>query len=297
METTSASLVIIAVLITGCEKYDFEGQLTDGFCIISGDAVVLNHHDVEYYDYSSHVIYLKNSKSFAENFENLKAFRIFADREEMYTAYNMPGYSSFMPSGPVIFSYPAFYGDYILPIGFIQIYDSLGNVKPDPREDPKIVRALKKYGQFREGLSCEIKSVRYVSSKNVQVDLLLKNNDSFNYCFLDPAKMGTGLFHYFTNGLSIRDFKGHKSYTHHTEAIQPQPWNSWKSDWLSIIYGNDSKTMTITYDNFDGVGPGQYKATFVYPGLAYQVKKDEITQGNGRIWLGSIDMIKEISIP
>jgi hypothetical protein len=297
MKKLLACFFILSIFITGCETdhFDFEGNLTDGLCIVSGDQVVFNHHDIDFYDYSSHLVYLKDNRTFDVKSPG-GALSIFACRKEIYKASIVPGYSSFMPSGPAVFTWPALYGDYIISIAFIQKYDTLGNVKPDPREDERIVRALKKYDQFRAGLSVEIKSVSYQSGNNVKVELQLKNNDNNNYYFLDPARMGEGLFHYFTNGLSIRDIKGQKYYTHRIKSIQPQPWNSWKTDWLTLIRGNETKTINITYTDFDTVPPGNFKATFQYPGLFYQIKKEDLDQEDGRIWLGSVDMIKEITV-
>lgn len=298
MKTTITVLFVIAVFLIGCDKneIDLDQKLTDGFCIVSNDKVVLNHNDFEYYDYSTHLIYLKDNKSFIDDIENIGEFKVFADREEIYGGQTLPGYSSFLPSVPVIGTHPSFYGDNIVSIEFIIYLDTLGNFLPDPREDVRIVDALKKYNQFHAGLNCEIKSIKYLSSNNVKLELLLKNNDSFNYYYLDPKKTGIGLFHYFTNGLVIRDFNTHKTYTHKIETVSANPWNTWEKSWLSIIKGNESKIITITYDNFEEVPNGQYKATFEFPGLSFQVDKKDINQDNGQIWLGKLNIRKEIMI-
>ena len=291
-------LFIIAAVLTGCDKDEMNPNknLTDGVCIVSHDEVVLNHTDFDYYDYSTHLIYLKDHKSFADIIGDIGAFKVYAEGEEIYSGQIFPGYSSFLPSGPVIRTHPSLYNDNIVAIGFIQHLDTLGNLLPEPREDERIVTALKKYNQFHAGLSCEIESVQYFSSNNVKVELLLENNDSFNYYYLDPDKTGMGLFHYFTNGLFIRNFETHETYTHKIEPVSADPWNTWKKDWLSTIKGNDSKKITITYDHFENVPAGQYKATFEFPGLSFQVHKKEIVQDNGQIWLGNLAMGKEISI-
>jgi hypothetical protein len=298
MKKRNAILLFAVILVIGCQKNepDYYRELTDGFCIVADDKVVLNHNNVEYYDYSAHLIYLKDNKSFVADIQSVGNFKVFANKEQIYTGQTFPGYSSFLPSGPVIRSHPSGFGDYIVPLSFIQIIDKFGNALPDPREDERIVKALKKYNQFHAGLSCEIKSVQYLSSNNVKVVLLLKNNDSFNYYYLNPDKMSVNLFHYFTNGLYIRDFNNAKAYTHKIKPVQPVPWNSWQKDWLSIINGNESKTITITYDNFEEVTPGQYKANFQYPGLIYQVDKKDVQQDNGQIWLGELNMIKDLTI-
>lgn len=298
MKTTFTFLFFIAVLFVGCEKTGiyFDATLTDGFCIVANDKVILNRKDIDYYDYSTHLIYLKADNSFNNGIDFVGTFTIYADRVQIYKGATLPPYSSYMPSGPVLMGHYLPLANYIVPIELTQRLDSLGNVLPDPREDVRIVNALKKYDQFHAGLSCEIKSVQYLAPNNVKVELVLKNNDSFNYYYLDPDKMGVGLFHYFTNGLSIRDFVGHKSYTHPISTVKPEPWNSWKKEWMSVINGNEHKTITITYTDFEVVPPGRYKATFNYPGLSYQVEKKDISQENGQIWLGYLYMIKEITI-
>jgi len=298
MRITNTFLLFIVFLIISCEKNGTESikELTDGFCIMSNDKVVINHNDFEYYDYSTHLIYMKNHKSFANDIEEIGGFTVYADGAEIYSGQTLPWFSSLLPFGPVIRSQPSFYGDYIIPIGFIQIFDSLGNVTPDPREDVRIIEALQKYDQYHSGLSCEINSVQYSSPNNVVIELQLNNNDSFDYYYLDPDKMGVNLFHYFTNGLFLRDFANKKVFTHKIEIIHPETWDTWKTEWLSLIKSNESKIITITYDSFENVLSGQYKATFEFPGLSHQVGKDDIQQNNGKIWLGELNLTKDITI-
>ena len=296
---TRLFFLLVLFFVAGCDKEDEienKENLTDGFCITSNGEVVLSHNDFEYYDYSAHLIYLKDNKSFVEDFENLGEFTVFANEVEIYSGESWPSYSSSMPFGPIINTHPSFYGDNVVSIGFMAYLDSLGNFLPDPREDEIIVGALKKYDQFHAGLSCEITSVEYVSSTNVTVKLLLKNNDDFNYYYIDPEKTGIGLFHYFTNGLYIRNFNTYEIYEHKIETVSADPWNSWGLDWLSVINGKQSKEIIITYNNFEDVPSGQYKATFEFPGLGFQMDKEDIIQDNGQIWLGSLRIQKEITI-
>lgn len=299
MKTTSAVLIFIALLLVGCEKNEIDNskELSDGFCIVVDDEIVVNHNDIEYYDYSNHLIYMKSKQSFPSDIEEYRNFTVFADKDEIYSGQIFPPDFTILPSKPTIFANHSMYGDYIIEIqSMSQKWDTLGNVITDPREDERIVEALKKHNQFHAGLSCEIKSVQYIASNDVKVELILKNNDSFNYYYLDPDKMGINLFHYYTNGLFIRDFNSHETYTHKIETISAEPWNSWKKDWLSIINGNKSKTITISYNNFEEVVSGEYKATFEYPGLSFQVDKKDIVQDDGQIWLGEINMIEDITI-
>lgn len=293
MRTINSFLFFIVFLTISCEKNNTDSL--DGFCIVSNNNVVLSHNDFEYYDYSSHLIYMKNNKSFANDIEEIGRFTVYADGVEIYSGSTLTRASSFLPLGPVILTQPSSYGDYIIPIGFIQIFDSLGNVIPDPREDVRIIEALQKYDQYHSGLNCEINSVQYSSPNNVVIELQLNNNDSFDYYYLDPDKMGVNLFHYFTNGLYLRDFTNRNVFTHKIETIHPEPWDTWKIEWLSVIKSNETKIITLTYDSFENVTPGDYKATFSFPGLSH-INKEDIQQNNGNIWLGELDVIKDITI-
>ncbi|MCB0538803.1 MAG: hypothetical protein KDE33_14910 [Bacteroidetes bacterium] len=301
MKNKLTFLIIITVALISCKKdeLDLNGEIKDGFCIVANDKVVLDHNDIDYYDYSNHLIYLKNKKSFPNDIVDYGTFTVFADKEEIYSGQLFPPNFTILPSKPTIFAKHSRYGDYIIPIEYMMniTWDTLGNIMQDPRQDDRIIETLKKHNQFRAGLSCEIQSVQYLASNDVKIELILKNSDSFNYYYLDPNKMGTTLFHYFTNGLVIRTFgNNYKKYNHKVEAISVEPWNSWNKDWLSIINGNESKTITIVYDSFEDVPKGQYKATFEFPGLSFQVDKKDIVQDNGPIWLGELNMIKEITI-
>ncbi len=304
MKASNVLLLLITVLIIGCDKNKIDTneetdtaiQLPGGFCIVANKEVVINQDDFEYYDYSNHLIYMKSVKSFPGNIKEYGTFTVFVDNDSIYSGTLLPPYSPMFPPVPVISANQSMFRDYIIEINYTKPrWNSLGNVLPDPREDDRIVEALKKHNQFRAGLSCEIKSVQYFSSNDVKIEFLLKNNDSINYYHLDSDKMGINLFHHFTNGLVIRSFN--ETYRHKIETTKPEPWNSWKKEWLSIIKGNESKVITISYNNFEQVAPGNYKSDFEYPGLSYQVeKKEDLVQDSGLVWLGDINMRKDFKI-
>jgi len=298
MRTIQVLLVLVILLSLACEKIITNSipDSSEGFSIIFDDGYIISHGDIDYYDFSTHLIYLRKNNPILTDVKGITGFTVLADGLEIYTGQTIPGYSSYLPAGPVIHCCPSFFPEYIVPIDFIGIVDSLGNVDPDPRGDIRIVEALKKYDQFRLGLGCEIKSVDYSSNTNVTITLNVFNQDSNNYYILDPDKMGIGLFHYFTNGLFISDVSNKKTYTHRIQTVQPEPWNTWEFKWLSLIKSFGSKTFNITYEDFEDILPGQYSAGFGYPGLGYQVEKEDIQQINGSIWLGELYVHKDITI-
>ncbi len=253
MRVSLTFLVLLLFLCAGCEKeMDLADrlprssiELTDGYCLVAGDQVVVNHYDISYYDYGAHLVYLKSHRSSAEFLEEAGSLTVYAGGEEIYTAGIHPGYSSYMPTEPFIWTFPTFYEDYIIAIDLmLATYEAITMEVNDIREDQRIVKALKKYGQYREGLHCEIVSCNYTAPDKVVLRLELSNMDEVNYYYLDPEKMGIGLFHYFSNGLSLWDSEERQAYSNQTEHLSPDPWDSWDMDWMSLLEGGSSATWT-----------------------------------------------------
>jgi len=301
MKPLTICLSMVSLLILSCEhKQDLgpeflqscELELTDGFCLVSDDRVVLNHHQIEYYDYSTHLVYLKDQVSFTEDIVGSGVNAVYAGGDSIYRLANMNAYDSYMPDGPLIWN-QSFYNDYVMHIDLLRMLDS--DLQDDPRVDPRIVEALLKYDQFHEGLACEIVDVQMVEPGHVLLELELKNEDDFDYCYLDPDKMGLGLFHYFTNGLFLRNAY-REPFTHQLEVIYPDPWDAWDPGWLSVIESGETVSLTIEYLAFDEFPPGDYTAWFRFSGLSGQVQKDDLLQAGGRIWLGDLDLSVPLTI-
>ena len=161
--------------------------------------------------------------------------------------------------------------------------------------DPRIMEALLKYDQFHEGLACEIVDIRTPEPGYVLLELELRNEDNFDYLYLDPEKMSLAIFHYFTNGLFLRKASW-ESFTHKIEILQPDPWDSWDPAWLSVIESGETVNLTIEYLEFEEFPAGDYTAWFRFPGLSGQVQKDDLLQAGGRIWLGDLDLSLPLTI-
>lgn len=275
------------------EFLQFSGKdLTDGFCLVSPSRVVLNHHDIEYYDFAAHLVYLKDPISFSKDIVGSGAHAVYAGEDSIYKLENMNGYDSYMPAGPMIWNQPL-YKDYVMHIDLLRMQDP--DHPDDPRADPRIVEALLKYNQFHAGLACEIVDLQINESGHVLLELELTNEDSYDYCYLDPYKMGLELFHYFTNGLLLRN-SSWESFTHQIEVEYPDPWDSWNPAWLSVIESEETVNLSIDYLEFDEIPPGDYTALFRFSGLSHQIQKEELDQVGGRIWLGDLDLSVPLTI-
>ena len=304
MRRAIAPLFLLLFLVAGCETekdpvdepLDPSLQLTDGFCLLSRSRVVLNHYDIEYYDYGAHLIYLKDPDAFEEKFKEPGAASVYADSTRIYDLSFVSMVSSYIPQGPVIWFPFIFYPDYIVDIDLGWGYDQMAEGVVDSREDPRIVEALKKYGQFRYGLQGEIASVRYSSPDNVVLELELRNEDSLNYYYWDPEKFGMGLYHYVTNGLTLWDADAGQAYTHQIEHIRPDPFDWLDLEWMSLLESDSSVRLTIAYDHFDTIPPGTYTAIFNFPAPQFNVDREDLEEQNGRIWLGVLQLYDEVVV-
>jgi len=295
------AFVIGIFALTGCDKSeafnnDDEVEFTGGLWLKMGDNSIVPTSGIDFYDVSTHMIYLKKKLPYLEKVGfDYGMMSVHVDKDEIYKCPFHPSYSSYLLPG-VIISSPPFNKEDIIRIDFIQFLDE--NHEPtvtDPRNDKRIIAALKKYRQYHEGLHCELKSCNYSNGKLV-LNMELYNPDTFNYYYLDPNKMGVGLFHYFTNGPTFWNISYTKSYTHQETVTHPEPWDSWKKEWLTLIKSGEHKNISITYNHFDMMPAGKYKMSFGFPGLNYGISQKDLILKDGRIWMGSIGIEKDVTI-
>lgn len=289
-------LLLCIVIVASCKKENLDSNnvkpspdLEDGFAVVINDSAVYNYTQIDFYDASAHLVYLKDGNTFS--FSDNGSFKVFANTEEIYSGILLPGFSSLRPAGAFIEGY---FGNYIIPISYNQSVATT-----DLREDPKIIEALQKHNQYLKGLSCKIDTIIFASNTSATFTLTLTNNDDVNYYYLDPQKMGTNLFHYFTNGLYTFDasITAYRYLFNRANVEQPKPnYNSWDKTWLSLLAGKASTKITISYANFDPIAKGTYTMSFFFPGLSHQVEKKDLQQTNGRIWLGHLNIEKQVTL-
>lgn len=263
-------------------------QITEGLCILFGDSILINNDEIDYYDFSTHMIYLKEPHEFLQDKYNWEAgwlsFSIYANKEKVYTGSLYPAWSSSVPT-PAYIDFPFIYPGYVIKINYSEFYSQVSN-KSDPRGDEKIIKVLKDYDLYHAGLACSIDEIDIQPNGQLSFTFTVTNNDTFNYYVLSPDKMGIRFFHYFTNGLMFWN-ETTSWLQHNCTVIHPDPWDSWNVDWMEIIASGERKSYDINYYSFDTIPSGQYQVSFTYPGLR-NVEIDEINQTSGRIWLGGV---------
>lgn len=318
MRLTISLVIILLVGTLSCSKEDDQYKIYDGFNIfLLKDENVTAHkaseqelsslelqvrpwissNDIEYYDYSAHVVYLKNELIISDNTAwdisvFGKPFVVIANGERQYLGAIWPSFSSSMFSGPVINVAPRFYPDDIIHISYFRY---LSQQSQDPRENDEIRDALISTSKYHAGLECTFDTIEILDNNQenntctLKYTYTIKNNDIFNLFIFDPDKMGIGLFHYFTNGVYLsNENNSYQSITGHTS-----PGNSWDINWLSLILSGDSIT-TVIKTSYPFIPSGSYDCSFRFPGLS--LIKEERVLPNSRIWIGELYIMKSFDI-
>jgi len=277
-------LIVIAVILTlaSCEKTDNEVFFK------TGSGLEYMFSDLELYDTSAHVLYFRKVHNEFKNIEK-DSFTFLDKGDPIYTGSFWPGYSSSIPTGPFIMSPPSFYGNYALKI------DNWHAGESDVRNNPRMIEILKQNNLFHSGLAISSSSIEITGSQ-LTFKFTVTNKDQSDLLIIDINKTGSNLFHYFTNGLYIYDLSHNEVFASTIQHQAPDPWNSWKIDWLTELKSGDSKEFTINYTINTPLNQGEYYTTFEFPGLAHQVTIDQLYQGTARIWLGDIQYNKNITI-
>jgi hypothetical protein len=277
---------LIAVFLASCEA-DKE-VLPKEIVFKIGNDFIYRYSDIELYDSSTHILYFKKERPEFKDIEN-SSFSFYADGDCVYTGSFWPAYYSSIPPSPFISTPMTFEHHYILRI------EDWNLKKPDVRNDPRLIQALSDHDLLHSGLSVVINPL-VINGNHLTFSFAITNHDESDLLILDPTLTGPGLFHYFTNGLTIRNQAYDILFESNIEHISPVPWNSWKSEWLSQLKSGNSKTFTIEYILNTPIKPGEYIASFQFPGLTYQVSKDELLRDNGRVWLGNIMAKRAVTI-
>lgn len=276
----------VAIVLVSCEKSD-PLPYTDPVLRIGND-FEYSFNDFELYDSSTHILYFKKNHP---EFDSIKAapFIFYADTVKIYNGVFWPGYASSIPSVPFVTSNPLSYPNYTLRF-------QCSNLSPsDPRNDLRLISALSTRNILHTGLSVKINSL-VINGTYVSFSFIVKNNDQDDLLIPDPDKMGINLFHYFTNGLCFFNKDLAQKYYCNIDPQSPASWNSWKIEWLSLLKSGDSKLIAINYTLDSPLGTGNYIASFDFPGLSHQILTDQLFQENGRIWLGSVSVSKQITV-
>lgn len=256
-----------------------------------GDKPWLTQDDIEFYDWSSHCIYLKKDKSyffpncpsfFQGSWVN-KPFVAVANGHKCYTGYFLSMISNDMLPNPDIFDADVlFYPSDIIHIEWPYPFAN------DKRDNDKIRSSLIESNLLHEGLGIAIDSL-WISNGDtatVRYEITINNKDRDDLYVLDPDKMGTELFHAFANGPVFYNTDNKIMYESvYKKVTVPSPLNSYDAMWFIKIESGKSIIRAITLKGYAYLPTGDYYCRFGFANPTSIGKKDRVLP-DGRYWMG-----------
>jgi hypothetical protein len=149
---------------------------------------------------------------------------------------------------------------------------------------------MEKSGLLREGIAVELTGLDRVNASTLKYTFTVTNHDSENIYVMDPERMGSSRFHYYTNGVYLMQ---NKSYWW-AENINATPSEKIAPNWYYKLSPGRSITRTVQLDGYNSLPSGEVNASFTFPGT--RVNKGEWQKNDGRIWLGSFRVETELDL-
>jgi hypothetical protein len=283
MKNSLIAGLLTLIVLTSCEKIG-----RDAVFVINGKTE-FTADDISFYDTSAHILYLKRNHSEFEDLER-GSFAFYDRGEPVFSGEFWPGYLSYSPTGPVIMTFPLRLQKYALKI------ESWFDFQGSSLNNSKLTALLNRNNLLHSGLAVSSVSASVAGSELI-FSFTLTNMDQTDLLILDPEKTGPGLFRYFTNGLHLYyPDSNDELFADNIQHSTPEPWNSWSIDWLTRLGAGESKEFTFEYTPETAVQPGEYRASFGYPGLSSQVGLEELFQDGARVWLGGLGINETVTI-
>lgn len=251
----------------------------------------LTSNEIEFYDWSSHCIYLKKDKNyFFPNFPSLfqaswanRPFITIANGDKCYAGYFLSANSSDIRPYPDIFDIDIlFYPPDIIHIEWPYPFAN------DIRDHNRVRSSLLESHLLHEGLGITIDSL-WISNGDtatVRYKITIINKDADNLYVLDPEKMGTELFRAFTNGPIFYNIDSKILYESIYKRVTiPSPPNSYNPEWFMKVESSKSMTKMITLKGYPHLPMGNYYCRMGFRN-PYSIQRKDRTLADGRYWIG-----------
>ena len=254
----------------------------------------LSDNDIQMYDFSCHLLYLKRSKyTFLPMPVQLDVPSSWYDRPFMVVANGLRRYlgcfkgmfaESFWPVPVIDCSYNFLYPEDLLVIS----WEWFNHNETDNRNDAFVKDALNRAGILHNGLNLRLRNIGIPENSDtatVEYTFTLINNDVDNLYVLDPDNMGSELFHFYNIGpqfvksdeLGVRTASLKKPFL-------PQQSDTLNLNWFIKINSGDSITRFVSLRGYPFFPSGDYECETTYDCI--RIPKIRRTLNDGRFWIG-----------
>jgi len=278
---------LVLCIASSCDKLDDLSNYKSGFKLKFSDGLQINQSDVQFYDSSTNMLFLKGNLEIGNAVIGYDV--MIADE----TIYDGIIYSCFLSSPP---KETFFISDCFLD-GRSVIELEYYPHGPDMRNDSRIINSFKKSGQLLNGISCEIDDINVInheSSSEVSCKITITNHDPIRYYIIDPYKMGNLNFSYFTGGIFFRNQENRTSSFLRWSEQSPNYAENNLND-LSVISGYSQRSFTFSSSDYYKMEEGNYTASFSFCGIN-TIPYPSLDRKMGRVWVGRCTGEKEVVV-
>ena len=265
----------------------------------------LSEKDIDFYDWSSHCIYLKKDKTyFIPGWQKKDRFNVFptewADRPFVVEANGKKCYLGYFSR--VELSMDMWIAPMVGDVGLNSLYpqdvifiDWSWLYHEYPQNNPAVKNALLDAGLYHGGISItfdttDVNTLRMIENADtstISYKFTIANNDEDDLYIIDSDKMGSGLFHWFTNGLTFQNIETKKIYEPRwRKHIQLPSLDYWSTDWFIKLESGHSIQRTVILKGYPHFPTGEYLFELRYNGQIRAMEKEERELSDGRYWLG-----------
>jgi hypothetical protein len=245
----------------------------------------LSHSEIKFYDWSSQMFYLKVGKEKEKH--SGKYFVLKSGQEPLFLGLFLSSVSSVMPMFPSIIAHDdLFFPSDVVGLGGYGFNENTTSLN----KNSEFRIAMENSGLLKEGIKADLLEIKKINSTTLEYTFKITNLDLENIYILDPAKMGNSRFHYYTNGVYFRQNETYFS----ADNFDYTPSEKIDPEWYFKLAPGKSITRTVKLNGYRSLPSGIITATFNFPGA--KVIKGEWQKNDGRIWMGSFMVKKEMDL-
>ncbi|MFC2138459.1 hypothetical protein ACFLTE_09815 [Bacteroidota bacterium] len=283
---------IISILLISICTYFLHSCSSDdetSLRIEISDKYILTEKDVEFYDSSTCMLFLKEKISLQltdSDIYSSKDFSIYIDNDFIYNGIFFPVYASMISPSPI---YIACYTHDSIDTDLLHFkYVDFPLNSIDDRNNSILINLYKKNNLLRNGISCTIENIEPSSIDNsiLNFELMIKNNDNYPYLIPDLSKISSDQFFMLSGGFNIKNYS--------TNENIPQRLDNYildktimSLDNLTILNKKDKATFSVTAKYTSDIKKGTYSCELHFGNITYLNFIDlELNQNDGRVWIG-----------
>lgn len=297
--------IICSLSVFSCTK-DIEIDNSD-LTIKINNEYTLSQDDIEFYDSSTCILYLKEKIEFQYRFIDIDStghydfrfedFAVYIDDEIIYSGKFHPANVAGVSSKPIYIPCYSSSDSVSIDVMHIEFYEKRDEVSLDNRNDHRIIDYFKNHNLLKNGIEFSIENIAVSPSNDsvLVIQYTIKNNDRTEYLIPDPKKMNARQIAGINSGSVIFDDTGNNINIKLSNDYSVE--RKITIDCLSKIkkYSKTKFTMSLPYwSNFK---KGKFESKIFFKNMMYLNFEDlDLNQEEGRIWIGSLREFNEFEV-